>query len=103
METSLRPLGIVMELIEELGHEITYAYDDLIFVNHNDFLLQFGAVAGKLDLFFNQECPKEEALAISELLVTGALTKGLEVTTKGSYTMSEQPDNNLQITFFPEP
>lgn len=102
METALRPLGIVKELIEELGHEITYAYDDLIFVNHNDFLLQFSDEAGKLDLFFNTECPKEESVAISALLVTGALTKGLEITSKGTYSMTEQPDDTLQITFFPE-
>ena len=30
-----------MQLLEELGHEVTYAYDDLVFVNHNGFLLQF--------------------------------------------------------------
>ena len=36
-ETTERPLGTVMQLLEELGHEVSYAYDDLVFVNHNGF------------------------------------------------------------------
>jgi len=28
METGTRPLGTVAQLLEELGHEISYAYDD---------------------------------------------------------------------------
>ena len=33
METSLRPLGTVMQLLEQLGHKVTYAYDDLVFAS----------------------------------------------------------------------
>ena len=44
MTLPYRPLGVVKQLLEEIGMEITYAYDDLIFIQHNPVLLQFGKV-----------------------------------------------------------
>jgi hypothetical protein len=38
---SLKPLGKVRELVESAGMAISYAYDDLVFLDHNAFLLQF--------------------------------------------------------------
>lgn len=94
-----RPLGIVKEIIEELGHEITYAYDDLCFVNHNDFLLQFEEKPEELSLFFNTECAPDEADAIAERLVPASALKGLAVNRKGTYTMCAEEGDNLKITF----
>lgn len=101
METPLRPLGIVMEIVKELGHEITYAYDDLVFIDHNDFLLQFTDDSNSLDLFFNTECPIDEADAIADSIVPEAARKGLTVNRKGTYEMTEAPDESLQIAFYP--
>jgi hypothetical protein len=100
MEAPLRPLGTVIQLLEELGHEVTYAYDDLVFVNHNGFLLQFESTGSILNLFFNQECPKKEADTIEQSIIPAADKKGLSIIKKGQFTVTEQPDENLQIEFF---
>ncbi len=101
MGTPLRPLGIVKEVLDEIGHEITYAYDDLVFIEHNDFLLQFAPTPNELGLFFNTECPPDEAEAIGQKLVSAASEKGLSVDLKGTYTMTEAEGDNLRITFNP--
>jgi hypothetical protein len=102
METALRPLGTVMTLIEKLGHEVTYAYEDLVFINHNDFLLQFDAAdPNALDLFFNTECDAEEADEVAERMIPEGIQQGLLIRRKGTYTMTEAENNNLQITFNP--
>jgi len=101
-QAPLRPLGDVMTLIETLGHEVTYAYEDLVFINHNDFLLQFDAAdPNALDLFFNTECETAEADEIAGRMIPEAAQKGLNIRRKGTYTMTEAEDNNLQITFNP--
>jgi len=101
-QTPLRPLGDVMTLIETLGHEVTYAYEDLVFINHNDFLLQFDdAQPNTLDLFFNTECSTAEADAVAESMIPEAASKGLTIRRKGTYTMTEAEGDNLQITFNP--
>ena len=38
---NLKPLGIVKTIVEAAGMGISYAYDDLVFLDHNAFLLQF--------------------------------------------------------------
>ncbi|MGB7511311.1 MAG: hypothetical protein WBP54_08510 [Pelodictyon phaeoclathratiforme] len=100
MEHSQRPLGNVMQLLEELGHEVTYAYDDLIFVNDNDFLLQFANTGPTLNLFFNQSCLKKTADDVEQSIIPAADKKGLSIVKKGHYNVSEQADENLRIEFF---
>jgi len=100
METALRPLGTVMTLIEKLGHEVTYAYEDLVFINHNDFLLQFDAAdPNALDLFFNTECEAAKADEVAGRMIPEGIQKGLVIRRKGAYTMTETEGDNLQITF----
>jgi hypothetical protein len=99
METPLRPLGIVREIVEELGHEITYAYEDLVFMQHNDFLLQFRDAPTEIALYVNTECGDGEADAIEHRLVPAGAAKGLTFIRKGTYTMTEDEGDNLRITF----
>ena len=99
METSIRPLGTVMQLLEELGHEVTYAYDDLVFVNHDGFLLQFDNTGSVLNLYFNQNYPKQEVENVELSIIPAGDKKGLSIITKGLYNVTEQGDENLQIEF----
>ncbi len=100
MEQLFRPLGTVMQLLEELGHKVTYAYEDLVFVDHNDFMLQFDNSGMQLHLFFNRSCPADEAEKIEQIIIPAADRKGLSVSRKGHYHISEQEDDNLRIEFF---
>ncbi len=99
MTAQLRPLGIVKEVVEEIGCEITYAYDDLVFIEHNDFLLQFASDPNQLQLYFNTECPGDEAQAITAKLLPAGASKGLSIERKGTYTMHPDENDNLTISF----
>ena len=100
METSLRPLGTVIQLLEELGHEVTYAYDDLVFVNHNGFLLQFENSGPALNLFFNQNFPQNETESVEQSIIPAGDKFGLSIITKGRYSITEKDNENVQIEFF---
>ncbi len=89
-----------MQLLEELGHEVTYAYDDLVFVNHNGFMLQFEQQSPTLNIIFNRDCPKEEIEAIEGSIIPAADKKGLTIIRKGWYVLIEQPGEQLRIEFF---
>uniref|UniRef100_Q3AQB4 Uncharacterized protein n=1 Tax=Chlorobium chlorochromatii (strain CaD3) TaxID=340177 RepID=Q3AQB4_CHLCH len=101
MESTVRPLGTVMQVLEELGHKVTYAYDDLVFTEHNDFLLQFTNHAPELSLFFNTSCPRQQAEKVEQQLIPAADRVGLSVITKGRYSVTGNEDEeNLKIEFF---
>lgn len=101
MENTLRPLGTVMQVLEELGHKVTYAYDDLVFTEHNDFLLQFSNCAPELSLFFNTQCSHQQVEKIEQQLIPSADRVGLSIVTKGRYSVTgSDDDENLKIEFF---
>ena len=100
METLFRPLGSVLQLLEDLGHEVTYAYDDLVFVNDNNFLLQFDSSGLALNLFFNQSCTKQEADNIEQSIIPAGDKKGRSSLKKGQYSITGHSDENLRIEFF---
>ncbi|ABB23544.1 MAG: hypothetical protein A3K90_03595 [Pelodictyon luteolum] len=100
MNIPFRPLGPVMQLLLELGHEVTYAYDDLVFINNNEFLLQFGSTGPSLNLFFNHECPKQTIEHIEQSIIPAADRKGISITRKGAYKLTGQDDETMQVEFF---
>lgn len=95
-----RPLGIVTEIIERMGLEVSYSYEDLVFVSHNAFLFRFGEQGELLDLFFNHECPEDEREPIVKQLSTSCEEYGLALTCKGTYALAENSNNTISINFF---
>lgn len=97
----LRPLGIAKEIIEETGLEVTYNYDDLVFVQHNPFMIQFDDENSKnLKLFFNVDCEEETAVKLEAQLKTFALQREFTITPSGKFEMTQKEDTEeINIKF----
>lgn len=100
MVIKIRPLGHVLELVADLGHEVTYAYDDLVFVNHNAFLFQIDDEGKMVSLYFNEDCPENEADDLTKSIVAAAGKKGLNVVRRGNYSLKQRAKDNIEIKFF---
>jgi hypothetical protein len=98
-----RPLGIVKNIIESLGAEISYVYEDLIFIKHNHFLLRFGDVGEKMFFHRNEEIPKEEAADHFSVLRREAAGHGISLTQESSYRLEESSDGELRLAFMENP
>ena len=93
----LRPLGIATEIVQETGLNLTYNYDDLMFIEHNPFILQFDDENSKnLNLFFNVDCEQETAEKLEAQLKNAASQRGFTVTTSGKFEM-RQKENTEEI------
>nr|WP_320015964.1 hypothetical protein [uncultured Desulfobacter sp.] len=87
----LRPLGIAKEIIQETGLDITYNYDDLIFIEHNPFIIQFDDENLKnLNLFFNVDCEQETAVKLEAQLNNAASQREFTLITKGKFEMKQK-------------
>lgn len=98
-----RPLGIAKEIVEDTGLEVTYTYDDLMFIQHNAFLIQFDDEDEKrLKLFFNVNCEANAAREVEDRLISSAKQRKFIVQNTGNYEMVEQEGSEeLQIKFIP--
>ncbi|GAK51095.1 hypothetical protein U14_02337 [Candidatus Moduliflexus flocculans] len=101
MSVPYRPLGYIREIVASLGLDVTYVYEDLVYVQHNAFLLQMGERGEDVFLYFNTESAPGERDAITEQLRKIGVTRQLQIQRKGTYTMTQIPDEeNIRIEFF---
>ncbi len=80
---------------------ITYNYDDLVFIEHNPFIIQFDDEDSKnLNLFFNVDCEQEAVEKLEAQLKNAALQREFTVTTSGKFEMKQKEDTEeIDIKF----
>lgn len=83
------------------GLEITWAYDDLVFAEHNTFIIRFDADdLQKIHCYFNVDCLVEKAEQLYYSLVQTAPQFGMILTHSGSYELGEgNGEDEVDITF----
>ncbi|NNJ69975.1 MAG: hypothetical protein HKP10_01645 [Kiritimatiellales bacterium] len=94
-----KPLGKITAILADLGLEVTYAYDDLVFVQHSAFLLQFLEDPTTLKLYTNTECNPQEANDTASSIVLEFDRSGFTLDPSGKYTLSQNEDETLRIEF----
>ena len=100
-----RPLGIIKNLLEDIGLDITYAYEDLVFVAHNTFLLQMSDEATvPIKVWFNEELLPDKRTKILTLLEDHAPAHSLAMVEVGNFRAESDPDSeNITLRFMPLP
>lgn len=95
-----RPLGIVKMVLENLGFEVTHCYEDLVFIEHNAFLLRMEKKGEEISLLFNTESDIEKRVEIEELLQNSGKTHKLIISCTGTYTMiPNEADGTIHLEF----
>jgi hypothetical protein len=101
MTVPYRPLGHVREVVNAIGLEVTYEYEDLVYVEHNAFLLQMGDSGEVVNLYFNTDSSVEERDNIADQLCNEGQARQLQIIRKGLFTMRQKSDGeNIEIQFF---
>jgi hypothetical protein len=99
MGVQYRPLGMIKETLEQIGIEVTYAYEDLIFIQHNHFLLQFGKVGEILFYSANVAATEAEAQQFFTAVQAAVSGKGITLLRRGPYQLTADADENLSLHF----
>lgn len=94
-----RPLGKITARLADMGLEVTYAYDDLVFVQHSAFMIQFTDDSTKLKLFINTECDPAVANDVAANIVLAFDKDGIDVTPAGRYFITPNEDETLNIEY----
>lgn len=94
-----RKLGKITAVLADMGLEVTYAYDDLVFVQHSAFMIQFTDDPAKLKLFINTECEPKVANETAADIILQMDRAGFELMPAGRYFITPNKDNTLDIEF----
>jgi DNA replication protein DnaD len=95
-----RPLGILKTILESLGFEVTHCYEDLVFVEHNAFLLRMEEKGEEVSLLFNTESDEDKRDEIAELIKTEAAKHHIVISCPGTYQMTpNEIDGTIKLEF----
>jgi hypothetical protein len=94
-----RPLGVVTEIVESLGLGISYAYDDLVFLDHPDFLLQFTDSAQEVLIHINEDAGKEKLADMLTTIQSEAATKSILFKTGNYFRASQAGEETVTLEF----
>jgi hypothetical protein len=100
MNTKHRSLGTILEILQLLDLDVTYEYEDLVFVSHNLFILKFTDDAACIDLYFNEEIEEEKAQQLMAQLEGVGELHGMTFSYKGAYSFQEDENETLSVEFF---
>ena len=100
MTIPFRPLGLIASVVEALGFQVSYAYDDLVFITHNAFLLRMEDEGEDVFLYFNEACEVSARQPIVDHLTSLATHKELVIHEAGTFAMSQKDTENLNIQFY---
>ncbi|MBU0484278.1 MAG: hypothetical protein KKB30_07170 [Proteobacteria bacterium] len=96
----MKPLGKVKQLVENIGMGISYAYEDLIFLEHNAFLLQFGQNGRSLIVHINEEASQTEITDSIGKLEDEAPRQGLTISRGEFYKLCPGENDETIILEF---
>lgn len=96
---SLKPLGMVKNIVEAAGMGISYAYDDLVFLEHNSFLLQFTDNDREIKIHVNSEADEGTVQSDIERLQEVALKQSMQFNRGTRYTLIPEGEDAIRIEF----
>ncbi|MCW5200728.1 hypothetical protein VU07_02795 [Desulfobulbus sp. F4] len=96
-----RKLGVVKDIVEAAGMGIAHVYEDLVFLNHNAFLMQFTKDSGCLLLHLNRDADEEQAQGQIGLLKQAAQEREMRLDDGSRYALAQDGEDSVRIEFFP--
>ncbi|MFA7383156.1 MAG: hypothetical protein WC001_06875 [Desulfurivibrionaceae bacterium] len=94
---ALNPLGTVKTIVEAAGMGISYAYEDLVFLEHNSFLLQF--TDHEVVIHLNSEADEATVHGDIERLRQVALEHTMQFTRGTHYILVPEGEDAIRLEF----
>ena len=104
MEINFRPIGVAREIVNESGLEITYAYDDLLFIENSILIIKFNDENSSImGIYFSTECDKDTGKDLFYKLKDAATQREMNLESLGRFSLREDAENeNVKIEFIEE-
>lgn len=99
MTVPTRPLGVVTEIVEASGLAVSYAYEDLVFLEFPDLMLQFGDRGTEVYIHVHEQADKKNLGELLEKLKREAGNKSMEFTTGKFFRMNKAGEETVNLEF----
>ncbi len=98
MGTIYRDLTPIKEVIEDLGFNLSYPYDDLLFIESNAFLIQYDDKSSNtFYVYFNKEMKEDDANFLQQRIIRSAAKNKLIISPKGRFELAPKKGSEEEI------
>ena len=99
----IRPLYLVDAIVKLSGQEITFAYEDLVFIEHSEVLIQFNDPnVNQLLLHIHKDLIESDFQTKKENYLDYAKSTGVIMNYVGRFSLAQKSDKEeINITFYP--
>ena len=95
----MNQLGLVKNIVEDAGMGISYAYEDLVFLDHNSLILQFTDNDREVMVHINDEADGATVNRDIANLQEVALSHDMSFVSGDVYVLSEDDDETIRLEF----
>lgn len=90
---------MIKEIVETAGMAVSFAHEDLVFLDHNGFLLQFTDNDKEVLIHLNAEADKEVISRDVGQLAESAVSHDMRFVQGSFYSLYEEEDDSIRIEF----
>ncbi len=100
-EVIAKPLGKITAILAECGFEVTYAYDDLVFIESSAFIIQFTDDPTVMKIFRHVDTEPKAAGEAEKTILEEHAKKGFSILPSGQFNITENEgdDETVNIEF----
>lgn len=95
-----RPLGHISAVMEKMNLEVTFAYENIVYVSHSAFILVMGEIGEEVFLYFNIESNEEDRQEILRQLTEAATGSELSFIDSGFFEMNQKGQEEIELKFY---
>jgi hypothetical protein len=100
MHRSPMPMELITDIVQQIGLDVVYEHEDLVFVSRNAFILEFTGQAHHVDLYFNEKIEEPKAQGLMAKIGKVGDAHGLQIECRGAFGFEENAQGLITLEFF---
>lgn len=100
MHTSPGPMDLIADIVQQIGLDVVYEHEDLVFVSCNTFILRCTEKTRHLDLYFNEKLEQQKAQQLMSQIGEVGDRYGMQIFYKGAFYFAQDPQGHIRLEFY---
>ncbi len=100
MKISPGPMDLITDIVQQIGLDVVYEDEDLVFVSRNAFILRCTETTRHVDLYFNGQLEEQKARQLMSRIGEAGGQYGMRFSRKGAFLFKQDAQGHIRLKFF---
>jgi hypothetical protein len=100
MHISPGPMDLITDIVQQIGLDVVYEDEELVFVSNNAFVLRCTEKPRHIDLYFNEQLEQQKARQLMSQIGEAGGQYGMQFYYKGAFFFEQDAQGHIRLEFF---